>query len=85
MKSQAELLKVKRGTFVIKFDFEDLTTCLGSYDLIELDSGAERVRGHDSIERALIAGQEMYKDDPEGPAAFTVLNSFLKPVKRWTP
>jgi hypothetical protein len=67
---------LKPGCFFVKFDFETVDECIGSYGVEETKTG-DVTKGLGSIEEAIQAGKDTYKDDPDGIPAFEVLNSEL--------
>lgn len=75
------LPKVKRGHYLVWYNFETLMECLGSYcGSEEIASGEERTTGHSSVKEAIKAAFDNYSDDPSGPGDFKVINSKLEVV-----
>jgi len=80
-----EVPKLHPDYLFVKFDFETVDECLGSYSKTVDTKNGKFTVGVSSLEEAKATAIKNYKDDPDGVPGFEVLNATLCVIASFAP
>lgn len=83
-KIKSSSLKIPRGHFIVKFDFESIDESLESHcgDTMLNAKGAARLTLR-SVNQAIAFGVEEYNKEAHGRSTFEVIDSRLRVIATW--